>query len=499
MRGNATNNDLPFHFWLVAISSCLAFSALMATYLIQFDPQITFSAQIHGPETLRSGHTAAFRATGFNEVLKEPVPVRIASGLMEGPDGKTLVGGTCPGNASDDATATCFGKLPWDSGLVKVTLQVRDANSEELRLVTTTLPVHSRGPAPALSEERLTTTLDNPVAVALVPAVASPMPGGETRYWLRLARRSGEPLAGAKVSWKVGGTDEAAGPWIDLGSTGPTGLATLSASLRGMGDSLFLSIWPDPTTEVTWEQELAADGMLELTASENPQTPGTWKVGVRSASLSQSFYCTLYSEGMPVAFFRTVTLEHRAEMEVEAPASSVSWFTCGNQPVRPDLTAATPLVPRSLRPDLLLQLTATAKKLDPAYPLSRVADLSEPERDLLTDYLVARLAQPALALTQLANTYESQLETATAKVEHARRTLLFGMGLVLLGLLCWTVSVVYRQLKVKQKNLDAFSHAEVPEETPFKGEYRRNWLLLGVVIPSVLNLAGIVFLLSLFV
>jgi len=138
-----------------------------------------------------------------------------------------------------------------------------------------------------------------------------------------------------------------------------------------------------------------------------------------------------------------------------------------------------------------------ALQTDPAFALARTADLSLPEREALTDYLLTRLAIPALSMGQLDNTYESQLEAAKKEVQENRTMLLIAMGLVGLGLISWAFTVVFRQLKRDQRNLDAVTRDEDEEPRQSGSERRLLWSLLGVVIPAILNVVGIIFLMSL--
>lgn len=509
MRQSSYTTELPASYWAIIIVSCGVLFGLVALFLTLSTPKVPMSVQVYGPTSLAYQTPAGFRVGGFNDSTNSPIDVAVAEAALTGPDGVVLHPALCPGDSADPAVL-CFPALPWRSGTATLTTSLRGPSGEVQSLVAA-LPIVPEGPPLTAHPGDLVNSGSGPVSVEILSPYGPPVTGEKTPLWLRLLdKRSGAPLAGAAVSWhavqraeRLEGADAPAGQPL---RTDGSGLLRLFMPLTGLGDVLALQIQLDPETEVTWQQDIPADGMVQL-GRKAPAQSGLAgvpadsdlapEISVRSATATQQLFCTLFLRGVPIAFHTITTKDYEASLRLAMTTPELHWLACGSRPVTTQKWAvAMPVVSPTLpsTADLLEAVQAA----EPKFSVPGLERLSGAEGVNVRDYLLARLEPPALPMVQLANSYQAETDLAVSKVKTKRFWLLVAMGLVGLGLVSWAFTVVYRQSQLNQQALDAVTREDGEEDDVVRPSPRRLlWSLLGIIVPMILNIVGLIFLMTL--
>lgn len=511
MRQSSYTTELPASYWAIIIVSCGVLFGLVALFLTLSTPKVPMSVQVYGPTSLAYQTPAGFRVGGFNDSTNSPIDVTVAEAALTGPDGVLLHPAPCPGDSADPAVL-CFPALPWSSGVATLTTSLRGPSGDVQALVAA-LPVNAQGPPLTAQPGDLIKSGSGPVSLEILSPYGPPVTGEKVPLWLRLVDNgSNTPLAGAAVSWRavqraerLEGADAPAG--LPLRADG-SGLLRLFMPLTGLGDVLALQIQLDPETEVTWQQDIPADGMVQLAgrAGMSAGLPGDSAdsdlapdILVRSATATQRLFCTLFLRGVPIAFYTITTKDYEASIHLGLPIPELHWLACGSRPVTSEKwAAAMPLVSSTL--PSTADLLAAVQTVEPKFSAPALERLSKAEAINLRDYLLARLEPPALPMVQLANSYQAETDLAVSKVKTKRFWLLVAMGLVGLGLVSWAFSVVYRQSQLNQQALDAVTREDGEEDDqPRPSRRRLLWSLLGIIVPMILNIVGLIFLMTLLV
>jgi hypothetical protein len=146
----------------------------------------------------------------------------------------------------------------------------------------------------------------------------------------------------------------------------------------------------------------------------------------------------------------------------------------------------------------VVEALGTALKLEePEFASYLEAAKAPGATELLTAYMLGRLQPPELPLTRLQNSFEATRAAGEADVAEKKGLLLMAVAVVGAGLVLWAFAVVFLRTQEAEESLSRVtgSGQEISEEERRRARRRLFWSLMGVVIPALLNIIGLLFLL----
>lgn len=487
---------LPVSYKLVISISLLLMFVLGWFYLGMGNRNVSATFQVYGSHEVVSGFPAAFRVVQFNGVDNRNLPVTIRSAaLVRGEQEVARVPGE---SAVASLPAEVSVPVPeMEPGPLTVRLELSGWDGEARTVeaeVQVVPPGGSFGHVQVIPEVDAPPRLDD-ARLRLSAAGGGLVDGVVNRFWLRGEGLDGKPLVFAP---ELRVED---GPVTVARSVGRLGIAAADFVVKGP-NSRFVAEVPVGAERMVWDEMVAPDRAARLTATRRVFAGAPEAVGIEllSSLPEVEMFCSCWHGGSVLRFLRVTTREHVARFSVDLPGEGLFWVTCVDNFVSTyEFPAFLPLVVAGSEEGCLASLLAPFGAAQSGlWP--QVADMTVDERGAAGEYLGDRLAPNDVAVAQLVNTYEADLEALRERSGRHRDAVLAVMAILGLGLLVWAVAVAIREQRRLKRSFREFQDGEdVGDDLANEGITRKGSYLPAVLIgiTFLLNMLALLYLLRL--
>jgi hypothetical protein len=510
---------LPISYKVIIVTSVVMIFALGLVFFSLRNQKITTSFQIYGPALVSGQEQIGFKAVQFDNEMRKNLPVKVSRCVVATSKDRRILEMGTSGPSSLPWSFSCItpAVVKPETALATVTVIGWDGQSRD---VTFPLDIVPRSHAQATTIPRVLPIFSWPEQSAGLQMDLAFEGNGlvenvPNNVWLRIVRDDNNALQDSLVVQYS--LDE--GPLQDAPAFHDLGLALLVVTPEPTTQLLNIEVTHGGQT-VVWQERIVADLLAKIdypedvlgtehkvpTECHDEGEHGCFvsRVGqtiFRSALDGTNLHCVNWRAGSPALYFEIATKDREsAEVLFDLWQAGIQWLTCSDTYLgSDDFVAYAPVLVSNDGEAGLATLTGLLQ--DQAIDRWPLASLDPDQRRAALGYLLARLAPEGLAIKQVYNTYQDDVESLAEGAGEQRDLVLILIGLVGFGLILWTVAVAVKQHRSLNRSFRDFLEEEEDSEAELTQEglaRKRSYLpAVMILVTAAANLAALIWLLRL--